>query len=120
MAPQSRYLFTASMDVTPDKENLFNEVYDHEHVPMLEAVPGVISVARFKTQELTMMIGGERRTIVLENEPRYSALYEIEGPDVLVSPEWGEAVEKGRWPDQVRPYTANRRHVLRRLIGPGS
>jgi hypothetical protein len=24
-------------------------------------------------------------------------------------------VEAGRWPSQVRPYTRNRRHVLRRL-----
>ena len=27
----SKYLFVASMDVDPDKEDLFNEVYDTEH-----------------------------------------------------------------------------------------
>ena len=41
-----------------------------------------------------------------------SALYEIDGPHVLVSPEWAQAVELGRWPSQVRPYTRNRRHTL--------
>ncbi|MFQ5962227.1 MAG: hypothetical protein ACE5MG_12605 [Candidatus Methylomirabilales bacterium] len=111
---ETRYLFTAAMDVEPDKEALFNEVYDKEHVPTLLAVPGVISVARFKTQELTMIIGGERRTIVVENEPSYSALYEIESPEVLIGDAWAKAVEQGRWPGQVRPYTKNRRHTLRR------
>ena len=109
---KARYLFSAAMDVEPGKEALFNEVYDTEHVPMLKAVPGVVSVARFKTQELTMIIGGQRRTIVVENEPRYSALYELESPEVLTSDAWAKAVDLGRWPEQVRPHTNNRRHVL--------
>ena len=69
MAIQSPYLFSAAMDVEPSREGLFNEVYDNEHVPLLLAVPGVISVARFKREELTMIIGGERRTIVVDAEP---------------------------------------------------
>jgi hypothetical protein len=100
------------MDVEPAKEALFNEVYDQEHVPMLLQVPGVISVARFKTHELTVIIGGERKTIVVENEPRYHAHYEVESPSVLTTEAWAKAVEQGRWPGQVRPYTKNRRHLL--------
>ena len=113
----SKYLFTAAMDVEPGKEALFNEVYDKEHVPLLMTVPGVISVARFKTRELTMIIGGERKTIVLEDQPTYSALYELASPDVLVSEAWAKVVDQGRWPGQVRPYTKNRRHVLQERIG---
>jgi hypothetical protein len=116
MPLQSRYLFTAAMDVQPDKEKVFHEVYDQEHVPMLLEVPGVISVARFKTEELTMIMGGQRRTIVVENEPRWSALYELESPDVLTSAAWARAVDQGRWPDHVRPFTSNRRHTLRRRL----
>jgi hypothetical protein len=116
MALTSRYLFTAAMDVAPDKEALFHEVYDTEHVPLLLKVPGVLSVARFKTEELTMVIGGQRRTIVVENEPRWSALYEIESPAVLTSEAWAQAVDQGRWPDHVRPFTTNRRHTLRRRL----
>src|SRR3972149_2171052 len=111
---QARYLFSAAMDVEPDKEALFNEVYDTEHVPILKAVPGVIAVARFETEPLTMIIAGERRTIVVENEPKYSALYELESPEVLVSDAWAKAVDRGRWPGQGRPFTKNRRHVLYR------
>ncbi|OLD77927.1 MAG: hypothetical protein AUG87_02795 [Candidatus Rokubacteria bacterium 13_1_20CM_4_70_14] len=116
MPIQTRYLFSAAMDVDPTREGLFNEVYDGEHVPLLLKVPGVIAVARFKRQELTMVLGGERKTIVVEHEPHYNALYEIESPEVLTSDAWAKAVDQGRWPGQVRPHTKNRRHVLYRRI----
>ena len=29
------YIFTASMDIPAEQEALFNEVYDKEHVPLL-------------------------------------------------------------------------------------
>jgi hypothetical protein len=116
MPGKAKFLFIASMDVEPDKEALFNEVYDTEHVPELLKVPGVVSVRRATTVPLTMSIGGERKTIVAEGEPRYSAYYELESAEVLVSDAWAKAVEKGRWPAQVRPFTRNRRHVLRRIM----
>lgn len=118
MSFQTKYIFSAAMDVEPDKEALFNEVYDKEHVPLLLKVPGVVSVARFKKQELTLVIGGERKMIVVENEPTYNALYEIESPEVLLSDAWAKAVDQGRWPRQVRPYTKNRRHVLYKKLVP--
>jgi hypothetical protein len=108
----ARYLFSVSMDVDPAREQLFNEVYDREHVPLLKTVPGVISVARFRTRDLELIIGGERKRIVIEDQPRYTALYELERPDVLVSEAWAKAVDQGRWPGEVRPFTRNRRHVL--------
>ena len=113
----SRYLFSAAMDVEPGKDAIFNEVYDREHVPNLLTVPGVISVARVKKRELTLILGGERKTIVIEGEPTYNAFYELESPDVLTTKAWAEAVEKGRWPAQVRPHTKNRRHVLYERMG---
>jgi hypothetical protein len=116
MPIRSPYLFVAAMDVDPAREALFNEVYDREHVPLLSAVPGVISIARFATQDLTMVIGGQRRQIVMENEPRYHALYELESPAVLTSDAWAAAVDSGRWPGEVRPFTRNRRHVLQRRL----
>jgi hypothetical protein len=117
MPIQGKYLFIASMDVVPAKEALFNEIYDTEHVPNLLKVPGVISITRLVREPLTMNIAGERRTIDAKAEPNYSAIYEIESPDVLVSRGWAEAVEAGRWPEEVRPYTTNRRHVLQKVSG---
>lgn len=116
MPVETRYVFIASMDVDPDKEDLFNEVYDTEHIPLLSTVPGVISVTRYKNEPLTMIMGGARRVIETPDEPAYSAVYEIESPAVLVSDAWAEAIDRGRWPTQVRPYTRNRRHTLKRVI----
>mgnify|MGYP003444509446 CR=1 FL=1 len=76
-----------------------------------------IAAARFETQPLAMMLGGERRTMDPQGAPRFHALYELESPEVLLSPAWAKAVEEGRWPAQVRPHTSNRRHLLlKRLV----
>src|SRR5262245_24116597 len=117
MPIQTRYLFSAAMDVEPARESASNEVYDKEHVPLLLTVPGVVSVARLKVPPLTMVIGGERKSIVFESEPRYNALYEIESPEVLTSDAWARAVDRGRWAPEVRPHTKNRRHLLFERLG---
>lgn len=116
MHPKARYVFIASMDVEPGKEALFNEVYDREHVPFILEVPGVLSAMRCESVPLTMMLGGERKTLVAEGEPRFSAIYELESAEVLLSEAWTKAAERGRWPSEVRPYTRNRRHVLKKLL----
>jgi hypothetical protein len=114
MPIKSKYLFVVSMDVDPDKEALFNEVYDTEHVPILLKVPGVQAVTRVEGEPFTVSLGGEERRVAHDG-PRYSALYEIDGPQVLVSREWAKAVEEGRWSTHVRPFTRNRRHALYKL-----
>ena len=112
MPLRTRYLFSAAMDVDPSRDALFHEVYDKEHIPALLEVPGVVSAARFKVRELTLMIGGERKTIDPQGAPRYNALYELESPEVLVTSAWARAVERGRWPTEVRAFTRNRHHLL--------
>ena len=116
MHPKARYLFIASMDVKPEKEALFNEVYDSEHIPLLLKVPGVLSAVRCTNEPLPLAIAGTRKTIVAEGEPRYSAMYELENPEVLVSDAWAKAVDQGRWPTEVRPHLSNHRHVLRKIM----
>ena len=114
MPINAKYLFIASMDVEPDKEALFNEVYDTEHIPNLLKVPGVRSVTRIKGEPFAVSIGGEEKKVAHDG-PTYSAMYEIDSPGVLTSPEWAKAVEEGRWPGAVRPHTRNRRHALYRV-----
>ena len=58
MAGKAKYLMIASMDVDPEHEAIFNEVYDQEHVPNLSRVPGVVGITRYKRGTLTMNIGG--------------------------------------------------------------
>src|SRR6516164_9011003 len=90
MPIKSKYLFVASMDVDPDKEALFHKVYDTEHVPNLLKVPGVHAVTRLEGEPFAMSIGGEEKKVVHEGA-RHSAFYEIDGPHVLISPEWAKA-----------------------------
>src|SRR5262245_65801227 len=81
------------MDVQHDREALFNEIYDAEHVPELGKVPGVHRVPRYRT--------------TVAHEPRYLALYEIARPDLPVSSEWQTASDTERWTPDDRPYTLN-------------
>jgi hypothetical protein len=107
----SKYLFVVSMDVDPDKETLFNEVYDTEHVPNILKVPGVRAASRMAGEAFTHSIGGVQARKE-HDAPRYTAIYEIDSPEVLLSPDWQKHAEAGRWPAQVRPFTRNRRHHL--------
>ena len=116
MATVGKYLLLVSMDVDAEKEALFNEVYDEEHIPALLKVPGVISVRRVKTVDLAMNIGGQTLQMDPKDEPTYTAIYEITDAQVLTSAAWDTAVEKGRWGTDVRPFTNNRRHILKKLI----
>lgn len=115
MPAGAKYLFIVSMDVEPEHEALFNEVYDTEHIPSLMKVPGVRGAYRLKGEPYALAIGGEVKQAEAPS-PVYSAIYEIDSPEVLTSPEWAAAVEEGRWPGEVRPHTANRRHALFRVL----
>jgi hypothetical protein len=116
MPIEANYVFIVSMDVAPEKEALFNEVYDQEHVPTILKVPGVRAATRFRTEPATLVLGGQSKPLTGEGMPRYMAIYEIDSPDVLTSPAWMEASEIGRWPAEVRPFTHNRQHVVRKVI----
>ena len=72
MAP-APYLFIASMDVEPEKLDLFNEVYDTEHVPMLMKVPGVVEITRLTKETLKLSMAGEIKEIV-------------QGADIFIQP----------------------------------
>jgi hypothetical protein len=110
----TRFVFVVSMDVDPDKEELFNEVYDTEHVPLISQVPGVHAATRIVGENFTMQLGGEKMTKAHEGA-RYTAIYEIDNPAVLLSAEWAKAAEQGRWPNEVRPFTRNRSHKVYRV-----
>ena len=104
MVTDAKYLYVVMMDVEPDKEAEFNEIYDKEHIPILLKVPGVLSAARFKTST--------------EGAPRYVAIYELESPDVPDSEAFRKASDSGEWPHKVRPYTKNRSRIVYSRINP--
>ena len=75
-------------------------------------------MTRFEAQDFEVSIGGVTRRVPSDGGPRHHAMYQLESPEVLTSSAWSDAVERGRWPEQVRPYTKNRRHVLLRITYP--
>jgi hypothetical protein len=85
MPVATKYLFIVSMDVTKEKETLFNEVYDTDHVLLLLKVPGVNAVTRMKTEPVAFDLAGERKLLDGGGEPTYVAIYEIDNPAVLAA-----------------------------------
>ncbi len=116
MPVTTKYVFMVSMDVAPEKEALFNDIYDREHVPNLLKVPGVRSVTRLRTEPASFSIGGQTKRLTGEAAPTYMAIYEIDSPEVLTSAAWVEAAELGRWSAEVRPHTSNRHHIVRKVL----
>ena len=102
MAADRKYLYVVMMDVEPEVEADFNRVYDEEHVPGILKVPGVLGASRYETSA--------------EGQPKYLALYEVEGartcPAATLSGKQPTA-ESGR---PIRPHTKNRRHIVYKRI----
>ncbi len=105
MPIKSKYLFVVSMDVDPDKEALFNEVYDSEHVPNLLQVPGVHAAARMAGEPFVLNIGGEEKRIA-QDGPRYTALYEIDGPQCWSAANGRRPPKEGAGPTKCAPTPA--------------
>ena len=55
-------------------------------------------------------------TRILDPRTRYACILELDSPDVLTSPAFAKAVDAGRWPTHVRPYTRNRHHTLHEVM----
>ena len=96
------YIFWVLMDVECHKEDLFNELYDSEHVPLLLKLPGCVNVVRYRTEAA--------------GEPRYLAAYEVERTDLPMSTTWNDTSDIGRWKPEVRPYTYNKRYIVSERI----
>jgi len=79
-------LCTVVMNVEPEREEEFNEWYDTEHTEYIGNVPGVVSASRFR---------------FVDGEPRYIAIYQVTGPEILMSPEYASATETP-WTFRVR------------------
>ena len=63
-------LFTVKATITPDREQAFNEWYNHEHVPDVFKWKGVVSARRYKA-------------ILAEDRFQYMAVNESESEETL-------------------------------------
>lgn len=98
------YVFWVMMDVEPQREGLFNELYDAEHLPLLLKLAGCVNAVRYRT--------------AAAGEPRYLCAYEVERADLPMSKLWNDTSDIGRWKPEVRPYTSNKRFIVSERILP--
>ena len=91
-------LFLSRMDIAHDRDPLFNELYETEHLPLLAKLPGLVNVVRYRTST--------------PGEARYLAAYEVESAELPTSKQWNDTSDIGRWKPEVRPYTYNKHWIL--------
>jgi hypothetical protein len=97
-------LCISAMEVDPAIEAEFNEWYNEEHMPLMDAVPGMLAARRF------LAIGGL---------PRYVAVYHLESPDVYKQPSWYEA-NQTPWIRRIHRHRLRTLHmILERVKLPG-
>jgi hypothetical protein len=74
-------ILVTTVDISSGAETDFNRWYNEIHLPEILACPGFISATRYECTD---------------GQPRYIAIYELESPDALTTPEmkrvrgWGE------------------------------
>ena len=66
-------LLLVMMDIDPARESEFNRWYEEEHIPERLSIPGFVRARRF---------------VAVEGGPKYLALYELTGPEVVQSEEY--------------------------------
>jgi hypothetical protein len=102
--PKAGGLLVNAMNVAPEYEPEFNEWYDHEHIPALAAVPGVLSARRFRDPKGTH---------------RYLALYHLATADIPNGDAWKKAAAS-TWTDKLRPHFRDHLRILcRRYVRGG-
>ena len=70
-------------DIDPPHESEFHRWYEEEHIPERMAIPGFLTARRFQA---------------LEGSPKYLAIYDLESPEVLRSPDYQRMIGPGKTP----------------------
>jgi hypothetical protein len=91
-------LLVNAMNVDAECDAEFNEWYDHEHIPALAAVPGVLAARRFRDAKGTH---------------RYLALYHLRLPEVATGQAWKDAASTP-WTERLRPHFRDHLRILAR------
>jgi len=83
------------------REALFNDLYDHEHLPLLLKLPGSVNAVRYRTHA--------------PGEPRYLCAYEVERTDLPMSQSWNDTSDIGRWKPEGAVHLQQALHRHERL-----
>lgn len=92
-----RGLLHVQIDIDPAHEEDFNRWFTDEHFPAILAFPGILGGRRFRS---------------IANPQRYLAIYDIESPAILQSPEYLK-VATSPWTQRIsQHFTARQRDVF--------
>lgn len=89
-------LCISSMEVDPAIEDEFNEWYDEEHMPLMDAVPGMLAARRFRATS---------------GLPRYVAVYHLQSPQVYKQRSWYEA-NQTPWLRRIHRHRLRTLHMI--------
>ncbi len=89
-------LCISAMEVDPRIEDEFNEWYNEEHMPLMDAVPGMLSARRFRATS---------------GLPRYVAVYHLESPAVYLERSWAEA-NQTPWIRRIHRHRLRTLHMI--------
>ena len=90
----------SSMEVDPAIEDEFNEWYNEEHMPLMDAVPGMLSARRFRA---------------ISGLPRYVAIYHLESPEVYKQQSWYEA-NQTPWIRRIHRFRLRTLHMILKRV----
>jgi len=90
-------LLLVGMTPAADVEADFHRWYDNDHLPALAAVPGVFCARRFRTSG---------------RGPKFIALYHLNAPGVIETPEWQHASSSTSMPQHVRDKITDRLRLV--------
>lgn len=93
-------LCISSMEVDPAIEDEFNEWYNEEHMPLMDAVPGMLSARRFRA---------------ISGLPRYVAIYHLESPEVYKQASWYEA-NQTPWIRRIHRFRLRTLHMILKRV----
>ena len=100
-------LLLVTMEPPPAMAEEFHDWYDTEHVPERLALPGFRNATRW---------------VCVQGWPRYLALYDLDSPAMLDTPEYravaGDNVSP--WSHRVLPRTVGRTRIVAEQVEPGN
>ena len=98
MEEKRRGLLLVMIDVDPEDEEELNRWYNEEHIQERASCPGFLTIRRFMS---------------VKGKPKYLALYELESPDVLESPQYKhDSLNPTEWTQRIfKRFKASVRNV---------
>lgn len=91
------FCMTITFEIAPEDEAEFNDIYDHDHIPNILKLDGLLEVIRFRDAA-----PNEKGYLV------YSAIYFLARENLHETPEWKALSDLGRWAPVIRPKVKSR------------